>query len=177
MKLFLLTLSLLLLTACGYKPSSHYIKNIFTDAVYVEVEVDAIEPENAPYIKDEMNRLVYQRFGGKVVSKAQATSEIHVNYRGSSYYPIAYEDGYVTRYRVNIRVDFTMKTKDGSILKKRISSRVESDIQASSLTSSALRVEALRKGLEKALDEFLSYVSAKGVEIEENKKLELKTAI
>lgn len=169
MKLFLLTLSLLVLTACGYKPSSHYIKNIFTDAVYVEVEVDSIEPENAPFIKDEMNRLVYTRFGGKVVPKEEATSAILVNYRGSSYYPLAYENGYVTRYRVNIRVDFTMQTKDGTVLKKRISSRVESDIQASSLTSSTLRVEALRKGLEKALDEFLAYVSAKGMEIEEKK--------
>lgn len=170
MKLFLVTLSVLVLTACGYKPSSHYIKNIFTDAVYVEVEVDVIEPENAPFIKDEMNRLVYNRFHGNVVPKAQATSEILINYRGSRYTPLAYEDGYVTRYRVDIRVQFTMKTKTGEILTKRIRSRVESDIQASSLTSSALRVEAIRKGLEKALDEFLAYVSAKGMEIEEAKK-------
>ena len=40
---------------------------------------------------------------------------------------------------------------------------MESDIQASSLTSSALRTEAIREGLEKALDEFLAYVSAKGM--------------
>jgi len=169
MKLFLITLTVLVFTACGYKPSAHYIKNIFSDSVYVEVEVDAIEPENAPFIKDEMNRLVYQRFGGRVVSKAEATSEIHVSYRGSSYFPLAYEEGYVTRYRVTIRVAFTMKTKDGAVLTKRIATRVESDIQASSLTSSALRVEALRQGLAKALDEFLAYVTAKGMELEETK--------
>jgi hypothetical protein len=168
-KLLLVILGLWGLSGCGYKPSVHYIKNVFTDAVYVEVEVDAIEPENAPFIKDELHRLIYTRFGGRVVSKAEATSEISVNYRGSSYFPLAYEDGYVTRYRVDVRVNFTMKTKSGEVLTKSIRSRVESDIQASSITSSALRVEAVRQGLAKALDEFLAYVSVKGVEIEEER--------
>ena len=84
-------------------------------------------------------------------------------YAGSSFTPLAYdENGYVTRYRANIHVKFDINTEKGKS-KKNISSVVESDIQASSLTSSSLRTEAIRKGLEKALDEFLSYISAKGM--------------
>ena len=83
-------------------------------------------------------------------------------YTGSTFTPLAYEDGYVTRYRANIRVRFDMVTKQGRITKK-INAVHEADIQASSLYSSALRTEAIRKGLEKALDEFLAYVSAKGM--------------
>ena len=168
MRIFLMALGVLLFTACGYKPSSHYIKQIFTDTVYVEVKVDAIEPENAPFIKDEMNRLVYTRFKGKVASKEEAESAIYVNYRGTSYTPLAYENGYVTRYRADVRVNFKMETKEG-IIKKRISTRVESDIQASSLTSSTLRTEAIRVGLAKALDEFIGYVSIKGLLVEKKK--------
>ena len=158
----LFTLIALLLVSCGYKPSSHMIKNVFEDSVYVEVIVDRVEPENAPFVKDEMNRLVYTRFKGRVTSKEEAKSQIIISYQGSSFTPLAYEDGYVTRYRANIRVRFNMVTKEGK-LKKTISSIVESDIQASSLTSSALRTDAIRKGLGKALDEFLAYVSAKGM--------------
>jgi len=169
MRIILMTLGLLLFTACGYKPSSQYIKEIFTDTVYIEVAVDTIEPENAPFIKDEMNRLVYTRFKGRVTSKEAAESEIYVKYRGTSYTPLAYENGYVTRYRANIRVNFKMKTKEG-ILTKRISSIVESDIQASSLTSSTLRTEAIRQGLAKALDEFIAYVSAKGILVSKKTK-------
>lgn len=138
------------------------IKQVFSDTVYVEVTVDRAEPENAPFVKDEMNRLVYTRFKGRVTSKKEAQSQIRLSYAGSTFDPLAYEDGYVTRYRAMIRVHFTMITKDGT-LSKNITSVVESDIQASSLTSSALRTEAIRKGLEKALDEFLAYVSAKGM--------------
>ncbi len=56
-----------------------------------------------------------------------------------------------------------MLTKEGQIKKDIMAVRVESDIQASSLASSTLRTEAIRKGLQKALDEFLAYVSAKGM--------------
>ena len=155
-------ITLVMITACGYKPSAHMIKHVFADTVYVEVVVDRVEPENAPYVKDEMNRLVYTRFKGRVTSKEEAKSQIRIIYAGSTFTPLAYEEGYVTRYRANINVRFYMVTKEGK-LNKTISSVVESDIQASSLTSSALRTDAIRKGLGKALDEFLAYVSAKGM--------------
>ncbi len=156
----LFTLIGLLLVSCGYKPSSHYIKKTFEDTVYVEVVVDRVEPENAPFVKDEMNRLVYNRFKGHVTSKEQAGSSIRISYSGSTFTPLAYENGYVTRYRANVKVRFDMKTKQGKET-KRINAVVESDIDASALSSSQARIEAIRLGLEKALDEFLAYVSAK----------------
>ncbi len=166
LKLFTLKSSLfaivtLVLVSCGYKPSVYYINKVFENNVYVEVEVDSIEPENAPFVKDEMNRLVYTRFKGKVVSKEEADSKIFVSYKGTTFYPLAYENGYVTRYRVNTYVNFRMETKDG-VLKKRISAVHEADIYQSSLASSTLRTKAIKKGLEKALDEFIAYVSVKG---------------
>lgn len=162
MKFFLMTIALLVVTACGYKPSAHYIKNIFAESVYVEVKVDSVEPENAPFVRDELNRMIYTRFKGNITTEDLATSKIYASYGGSSFSPLAYEDGYVTRYRANIRVHFKMETEDAN-LTKAISSRVEEDIQASSLTSSTLRTEAIRQGLAKALDEFIAYVSAKGM--------------
>ena len=151
-----------LISACGYKPSSHMTKHIFTDTVYVEVLVDRAEPENAPFLKDEMNRLVYTRFKGQVVSKERAQSQIRLSYAGSTFTPLAYKEGYVTRYRANVKVKFDMVNKEGKV-SKTISSIVESDIEESSLASSALRTEAIRIGLGKSLDEFLAYVSAKGM--------------
>lgn len=158
----LLILAVMLLTACGYKPSSHVIQNVFSDTVYVEVIVDRAEPENAPFLKDEMNRLVYTRFKGRIVSKEQAQSQIRISYAGSTFTPLAYRDGYVTRYRVDVNVKFDMVNKEGK-LSRTISTIVEADIQQSSLVSSVLRIEAIREGLAKALDQFLAYVSAKGM--------------
>ena len=161
--LLLSSCALFLLSSCGYKPSSHAIKNVIADTVYIEVLVDKAEPENAPFVKDELNRLVYTRFKGKVTSKALAQSHIIASYDGSTFTPLAYEEGYVTRYRANVKIRFDMLTKKGK-LSKEITAIVESDIQASSLTSSALRTEAIRTGLEKALNEFLAYLSATGMD-------------
>ena len=162
LKFWLTVSAVILLSACGYKPSSHLISNVFSDTVYVEVIVDRAEPENAPFLKDEMNRLIYTRFKGQIVSKEEAQSQIRLSYGGSTFIPLAYKDGYVTRYRANINVRFDMVNKEGKV-SKTITSIVEADIEKSSLTSSALRTEALRIGLAKCLDEFLAYVSAKGM--------------
>jgi len=150
------------LTACTYQPSSHVIHTLFSDSVYVKVNVDRAEPENAPFLKDEMNRIVYTRFKGHIVPEAEAESKIVVTYVGSTFTPLSYTDGYVTRYRVNVRVRFDMMTKQGK-LSKTISEMHEADIEKSALASSSLRIEAIRIGLQKALDAFLAYASAKGM--------------
>lgn len=158
----LFTIIALVLVSCGYKPSSHLIKNVFSDNIYVEVIVDRVEPENAPFIKDEMNRLIYTRFKGRVTSKEKAESQIRISYEGSSILPLAFKNGFVVRYRTTVRTHYDMLTKDGK-LSKDIIGVVEADIQASALTSNALRIEAIRIGLARTLDEFMAFVSAKGM--------------
>ena len=150
------------MSACAYQPSSHFIGNLFDKDVYVEVAVDTVEPENAPFIKDAMHRIVYQHFQGHIVPKARAKSQIYITYSGTYFQPISYKNGYVTRYRAYTHLYFRMLTKQGEI-KKQINAMAESDIQESALHASTLRTEAIKKGLEKGLDSFLAYVSAYSV--------------
>jgi hypothetical protein len=56
-----------------------------------------------------------------------------------------------------------MMTKKGRI-KKNISTVFESDIKSGAVNSSSLKIEAIRLGLEKAMDEFLAYISAKSAQ-------------
>jgi hypothetical protein len=161
-------LTVLLLAGCGYKPSSHAIKNVFAETVSVNVNVDRAEPENAPYIKDEIIRMVHTRFHGRVAPKAEAQSHLNVSYNGSTFTALSYENGYVTRYRVTVKVRFDMVTKKGKE-HKVITAVHEADIKASSLQSSTLKSEAISQGVKKALDEFLAYVSAKGMQSEKAK--------
>lgn len=160
--LLIINFSLFIILGCGYKPSSQYIQNVFSDSVYVEVKVSHKEPENAVAVEDALRRMIITRFKGNLVSKEQAESIIVASYEGSTFSPMSYDvNGYITRYRANVRVKFDMVTKKGK-LSRTITSMVESDIQASSLLSSNLRIEAIRKGLAKALDQFLAYASAQG---------------
>ncbi len=159
----LLIVSVLLFTACGYKPTKATLHRFFGEKVYVQVDVDPVEPENAPFIKDAINTMIYQRFGSVVTEKKEAQSSITVRYNGSDFYPLSYDtNGYITRYRVSVRADFALHTPHGKA-HKQIVSVDEADIQASALRSSGLRIEAIRKGMQKALDQFLAYAVMRGV--------------
>ncbi len=153
---------LFLISGCGYKPSTHYTKEIFDDSVYVDVTVSRAEPENAVYVKDALHQMVITRFGGNIAPRAQAQSVITASYNGTTFMPISYDaNGYITRYRADVRMVFVAKTSKGTY-KRSITTYVEEDIRASSALSSALRIEAIRKGMEKALDQFLAFVSVQG---------------
>ena len=164
-KIAVVFVAMWLLSACGYKPSSHAIENLFHHTIYVDTVVDRVEPENAPFIKDELHRLVYTRFKGRVTSKEKAESQIRISYQGSTFTPLSYSGGYVTRYRANVHVHFDMLTKKGK-LSRTIDASHEEDIQRSSLSSSTLKITAIRRALEKALDEFLAFVTVQGMLLE-----------
>jgi len=153
---------LLVLVGCGYKPSSQYMRNVFDNDVFVDVTVSHDEPENAVYIKDALHNMVINRFGGRVVPKAQAKTIITASYDGTYFSPISYDsNGYITRYRAVVRMKFDIKSSKGKFHRK-IATVVEENIGASSTLSSSLRIEAIRVGMARALDQFLAYAAAKG---------------
>lgn len=161
LKVLIFSFSFLIINGCGYKPSAHAVRTLFSNKIYVDVVVDRVEPENAPFLKDEMHRMVYTRFKGHIVPKEQADTVIRVSYGGSRFVPMSYNQGYISRYNVVVNTTFEMTTPKGKFTKV-ITTVYETEIKDSSLQSMTLRTEGIRKALEKALDEFLAYASVKG---------------
>ena len=158
-------------TACGYKPASYYSRVFLKNRIYTKVYVDRTEPENAPYLKDALNDIVINRFGAASVSKKEADTKIYVHYEGSDFRPLSYKDGYVTRYRVYVHMRFKIETKGRAPFYKTVNSMYDTDIDENALNSSVLRIAAIRKGMQKALDEFVAFASAKGI-LESEKSIE-----
>lgn len=167
--------AVLLLVGCGYKPSAHYIQHIMQGSVYVEIQVDPQEPENAAYVKDALHQMILTRFKGSLAPKNQATNFIVASYEGTSFNPVSYSNGYITRYRADIQMEFELRTPN-RVFKRSIKSEVEENINASSRLSSALRIEAIRQGMAKALDQFLAYASTQGLLTEEAQKAIIEEA-
>ena len=161
---FLITLLVVaVLAGCGYQPSSHMVKKVFDESVYVDVEIDPSEPENAPYLTDQIRRVVITRFDGKITSKEQAANVIKVSYKGAQFVPLSYDKyGYTTRYQTIVNVEFTMITKTGKTITKTIRTTSQAGISESALETSSLRIASIGDGLEKAVDAFMAYVSALG---------------
>jgi len=161
--LFTLTVAILLLTACGYRPSSHYTKKILGEKVYTEVEVSLSDPENAVLIKDALNKALYSRLKSKATRKKNADSSIYVAYDNIRFVPLQYnKNGYVVHYQAYITLGFTF-IKGDLTEKRQIVGRYEFPIRPSAIISNDLRFKAIEQGSIKALDQFIAYLSGKGL--------------
>jgi hypothetical protein len=166
-KFFIYILLFGFIIGCGYQPSSKYIRNVFDESVYVEVKIDPSEPENAPYLTDELRKIVIQRFNGKVAAKDEAKNSIIAIYKGTQFIPIAYDkSGYITRYATIVKVEFDLKDKNGKEFQKIITATTQEGMSENALYTSTTRIESIKIGLQKATDEFLSYVSAAGAALQ-----------
>lgn len=154
---------MLLLTACGYKPSSHYSKQIIGENVYTEVEVSLSDPENAVLIKNALNKALYTRLKTKATRKRDADSSIYVAYDNIRFVPLQYnKNGYVVHYQARITLGFTF-VKGEVTQKRQLIGRYEFPIRPSAIISNDLRFKAIEHGSIKALDQFIAYLSAKGL--------------
>jgi len=84
------------ISACGYKPSSHYAQEILGEKIHVEVSISRKDPKNSVLIKDAVNESVITRLGGKLSDKATADAELYVKIASTTFSAVLYdEDGYV----------------------------------------------------------------------------------
>ncbi|CAA6812061.1 MAG: Probable lipoprotein Cj1090c [uncultured Sulfurovum sp.] len=161
-KHYFLFLLLILLTGCGYKPSAHYAKQLIGEKVYVYADISLADPENAVLTKDALNLALRTRFGADIVSEEEADSSIKMAYKKVKFVPLQYDrNGYVVYYQVNMTLNFIFK-KDDIVINRDIIGRYEFPISSSAIISSDLNFQAIKHSSKKALDEFISYLGAKG---------------
>lgn len=165
-KLIIVFFVIVFMTGCGYQPTSKYVKNVFDESVYVEVKIDPSEPENAPYLTDELRKIIIQRFNGKIASKENANNSIIATYKGTQFVPIAYDKaGYITRYATIVKVEFDLKDKNGKNFHKIITATSQEGVSESALYTSTSRILSIKAGMQKASDEFISFISAMGANL------------
>jgi len=164
MKKITIPFILMSLLSCGYKPTSHSIKNIFGESIYVDVRIDKVEPKSAVYIKDEMRKFIYTRFHSKIEDLNHADSSIIISYSDSKLTPLKYDrNGFVREYTITLPIIFKVKTKNGKIFTKKIRSKYESDTYEIGKNQSYLRAEAIERAMKIAIDEFVAYLSRRGL--------------
>jgi len=151
---------------CGYKPMTEYTKKVFTDKVYVDVDVYLRDPENAVLVKDALNEVIISRFNAKLTSKKTATTQLKIKFERVTFSPIQYDsNGYAVFYRakVTLNINYKVKNRKGT---ERVVGYYDFPIEPNAVISDSKRFEAIRFGAEKAVDSFISLVAARGVLID-----------
>jgi len=163
---YLILVFAIILSSCGYKPITEYTKKVFTNKIYVDVDVYLRDPENAVLVKDALNEAVISRFSAKLVSKENATTKLKVKFRRVVFSPIQYDsNGYAVFYRVKVTLDISYIVNDEKGAQKAVG-YYDFPIEPSAVISDSKRFGAIRFGAEKAIDSFISQMAVRGVLID-----------
>jgi len=170
MKYIVSLLVVVFITACGYKPTSHYSRDILGERIHVDVSISRKDPKNSVLIKDAVNEAVITRLGARLSSKETATSQLFVKIGSTSFLPILYNrSGYVTLYKTKISLNIKYTTKGGKSESFSTSGEYDFPIAenangtTNSVISDSKRFDAINKASLDALNEFVSRIAIKGM--------------
>ena len=165
-RLLVSTVLLTLISGCGYRPSSHFAKKVLGDRVYTKVDVSLATPENSVLTKDAINKALRTRLKIIVTRKEEADSMLSVMYEDVKFIPLQYDkNGYAVEYQVNLKLKFTFE-KDGKVETRRTIGRYEFPILPTAIIAYDVQFKAIEESSVKALDQFFSYLAAKGYFVE-----------
>ena len=161
-KVLLFVSVLSLFSACGYKPSAQYSREVVGERISTSVTISAQDPENTVIIKDAVDSAIVEVFHASLTSRSHSDTHLSLSISPPSYTPIQYNnDGYVIAYRTTIRLSIMRET---SGVKKRYSTTGTYDFSVvpNAVITDQERFDAIRNSSAKAISAFVAKVSAEG---------------
>jgi len=163
--IFLSLCILFFISACGYKPSSKYARNIVGEKVSTSVTISAQDPENTVLVKDAVDSAIIETFHASLVSKDNSDTHLVLSIGSPSYSPIVYDkNGYVTGYRMNIALSIVRH--NGEISKNySVRGNYDFTVAPNAIVTDQQRFDAIKFGAQKAILSFIAQVAAEGARV------------
>ncbi len=164
-KLIVISIVVLLLNACGYRPSSKYAREVLGNRISTDVVISSQNPENTVLIKDGVDAALIEIFHTSLTSLKYSDTNLKIVLNSPSYVPIQYDaSGFVIAYRATITLRITRESKN---IKKHYISRGTYDFAVSpnAVLTDQERFDAIKFGAAKAIASFMAQVSAEGSRI------------
>ena len=165
MKLLTLFLVVLLMSACGYTPSSKFSRYTLGQKISTSITISAQDPENTVLIKDAVDSAIVESLQASLVSKNESDTHLELSISKPRYSPIQYDsNGFVITYRMKVSLNI-LKYTNGVSKKYTTQGTHDFSIVANAVVSDKERFDAIKFSATKAINEFLSRISAEGARI------------
>ncbi len=162
MRFISVVLVILLCSACGYKPSAKYSRQILGDKISTSVVISGIDPENTVLIKDAVDVAVLEVFHASLVSKEISTTHLRLKLGNLIYTPIEYDaQGFVVSYRTSVELLINRKNENQQ-QDYKVYGTYDFKITANAVITDKQRFEATQFSSQKAIKAFVAKVSAEG---------------
>lgn len=162
MRIISLVMIMLLLTACGYKPSAKFSRQVVGQKISTSVVISAVDPENTVIIKDAVDAAIIEVFHASLTSKSLSQTHLALSLGNPSYSPIQYDaDGFVVGYRTTIVLRILRTTNSVS---KNYTAKGTYDfsIAPNAIITDKERFDAIKNSSTKAIKSFVAQISAEG---------------
>ena len=164
-KFITLSIIVILLNACGYRPSSKYAREVLGNRISTDVVISSQNPENTVLIKDGVDEALIEIFHTSLTNLKYADTHLKIMLNPPLYVPIQYNSaGFVIAYRATITLRITRESKN---IKKHYISHGTYDFAVSpnAVLTDQERFDAIKFGAAKAIASFMAQVSAEGSRI------------
>ncbi len=153
-----------LLAACGYKPTSVYTKKVIGEQIYVKVETSLEDPENSVLIRDAVNEAVIYKFHANIADKEHASSKLFIKLEQVNFQPIEYDsNGYVIAYKTNVTLLTSYHDKKNKKKSLKTYGDFDFNIASNSVISDTKRFNAIKEASQKAIDALISRIAVEGI--------------
>jgi len=175
MRLIALFTALLILSGCGYRPSSHYTRHTLGNSIYTEINIPLEDPESSILIIDAINEAVVSKFKAHLASKQEA--DTHLLIKSATFATAGLqkdERGYTVLYRTTatLSIELTTKTAKKSFT---VSGIYDFAVTADSVVSEEKRLVSFKLATIKALDAVTPVLASMGaVELDKSTKDEMR---
>jgi len=164
-KLLLITLFVVGISGCGYRPSAKYARGVLGKKISTSVDISLSNPENSVLVKDAVDSAIIKIFHASIVDEKYADTHLQMQVSNPIYTPLQYNDnGFVISYRATISLQIRRETKN---LIKHYSSigTYDFSVVPNSVLTDQERFDAIKYGALKAISAFVAQVSAEGTQI------------
>jgi hypothetical protein len=153
----------LLVSACGYKPSSKISRGVLGDKISTSITISAIDPENTVILKDAVDSAIVEVFHSSLVSRELSDTHLELAITDPSYSPIQYDqDGYVVGYRMTLILNIN-SYHNGVEKKYTASGSYDFSVTPNAVLTDQERFNAIKLSASKAIKSFMSQVAVLGV--------------
>ena len=164
-KVLVLFLIILLISACGYRPSSKFSRDVLGQNISTSVTISVEDPENTVLIKDAVDSAIIESLQASLVSRDQADTHLAIAILKPSYSPIQYDsNGFVITYRMSIGLTI-IKYSNGTSKRYNTRGTYDFSVVPNAVVTEKERFDAIKFSASKAINEFISKISAEGARI------------
>ena len=157
-----LVLVMLLFSACGYKPSAKFSRQVVGEKISTSVVISAVDPENTVIIKDAVDAAIIEVFHASLTTRALSQTHLALRLGNPSYSPVQYDsNGFIVAYRTRISLSI-IRTTNGISKNYTAKGTYDFSITPNAIITDKQRFDAIKFSSTKAIKSFVAQVSAEG---------------